>query len=462
MRMLNRVGITAALLAMVAAPAAGQNWRWDFGVNGGYSWYRAMLGSEETGLSDNTDRDDVKFEAGWLTGAQLTFWVTPRIGIRANGTYTERPVVAENYDLLDGGQDADEWFDDVNLWSGSGDLLIRFATPNTEWMGSEFLPYLALGAGRKWINPAGDGVTCQDTEENEEWSCHPFTVQEGATEGNSFAMGEGNVMMGLVGLGADWRLSPRFALRLEVSDRIYKPEVYAADGPPVGGVVNLTNGDEKVSQTVHEVAGQLGLQFLFGLARQEVVAVTPAPLPPPPPPAQPAQPREDAITVCVIDPTSPNGIRMQSALFLHSTGDTVVVSGGNRIPLNQAVGTVQVARTADWYVRGEPLTLTVGKHQMQYLTYQGATQIEADRLTYLGTINGYPVYANRDEVADLNADLAELRRAQASNDLADILDEREDVRGELEDIKLLYVPLEPTGCVFQTVQMLEQVRKGKE
>jgi hypothetical protein len=26
---------------------------------------------------------------------------------------------------------------------------------------------------------------------------------------------------------------------------------------------------------------------------------------------------------------------------------------------------------------------------------------------------------------------------------------------------LLYVPLEPTGCVFQTVQLLEQVRKGK-
>lgn len=456
MRMLNRVGITAALLvSMVAAPAAAQNWRWDLGVNGGYSWYRGMLGSDQTGLPDGTDWDDVKFEAGWLTGAQLTFWATPRIGIRANGTYSERPVTAENYALLDGEASSDEFFGDTNLWSGSGDLLFRFATPNTEWMGSEFLPYLALGVGRKWINQAGDRWTCDDD------SCTPFRIFDPATNttGNSFALIESSKWMGLVGLGADWRLSPRFALRLEASDRIYKPEIVEVTS--IAGTVVASN-DENVAQTVHEIAGQLGLHVLFGLQRPEVVAVTPAPLPPPPPPAQPEQPREDAITVCVIDPTAPNGIRMQSALFLHASGDTVIVADGNRVPLRQAVGQVQVARTADWYVRGEPLTLTVGQHQMQYLTYQGATMIEADRLTYLGTINGYPVYANRDEVADLRADIEELRRAEASNDLADILDEREDIRGELEDIKLLYVPLEPTGCVFQTVQMLEQVRKGKE
>ena len=52
-----------------------------------------------------------------------------------------------------------------------------------------------------------------------------------------------------------------------------------------------------------------------------------------PPPA----PTEDAITVCVIDPTSPNGIRMQTAIFVHATGDTVVDVNGRRTPLAQAV-----------------------------------------------------------------------------------------------------------------------------
>jgi len=453
--MLNRVAITAALLVpMVAAPAAAQSWRFDFGVNGGYSWFSNAMSSDETGLSG--ENDDVKFEAAPLLGSQLTFWLSPRIGLRANATYAETDLVNSNDE-----DTQNTLVGVVNLWSGSGDLLFRFRTPNEEWMGSEVLPYLALGLGGKWHNPAGDRYTCSDSEEDKEWSCAPFAIGSGASA-SQFALGEQKVLMGLVGLGADIRLSPSIALRAEVNDRMWKPQIYDASNTGESNNIDLPNGDELVSKMVHEIGGQLGLHFLFGMARPEVVAVAPAPLPPPPPPpAEPEPPREDAISVCVIDPTSPNGIRMQDALFLHATNDTVVVADGNRVPLRQSVGQIQVARTADWYVRGEPLTLRVGEHQLQYLTYQGATLIPADQLTFLGTINGYPVYANRAEVADLEADLAELRRANNRNDLEDVLDERNDVRGELEDIKLLYVPLEPTGCVFQTVQMLEQVRKGK-
>ena len=427
MRMLRRVALTAALLVpVVAAPASAQSWKFDWGVNGGYSWFSDMLGEEETG------GESITFEPGYLLGTQLTLWASPRIGIRANGTYSDRP--------LDIG--ADDGYGIVNLWSASGDLLFRFRRPNEEWLGSEFLPYLALGAGMKFINAPG-GAACGDED------CHPI-VAAGETTVNY--LNDKPVFMGLVGLGGDWRMSPNFALRLEVSDRIYKPDVIAAVG-----------SDENIAKMMHEVSGQIGLHLLMGLEQPEVVAVAPPPPPPPPPPAPepPPAPTEDAITVCVIDPTAPNGIRMQNAIFVHATGDTVVDVNGVRTPLTQAVGQVQVARTADWYVRGEPLTLSVGRNQMQYLTYQGARQIEADRLTFLGTINGYPVYADRDQVADLNADLTELRTAQNSNDLADILDERNDVRGELEDVQYLYVPLEPTGCVFQTVQLLEQVRKGK-
>ena len=447
MRKLNRVALTAALLVpVVAAPLAAQRYRADFGVNGGYSWYSNAMSSDVTGLTD----DNVRFEAGPLLGSQLTFWLTPRIGLRANATYADRDLITDETTLVN----------HVNLWSGSGDLMFRFRAPNEVWMGTEFLPYLALGLGGKWHNPAGDAFTCTDATDSKSWSCAPFSTGSGTTS-NNFALGEQSVLMGLAGLGGDIRLSPNFALRLEVSDRIWKPEIYAANAP-TGTDVALTNGDTRVSKTVHEIGAQLGLHFLMGLARPEVVAVAPAPLPPPPPPpAQPEQPTEEAISVCVVDPTSPNGIRMQDALFLPATNDTVLVVNGNRVPLRQSVGQIQVARTADWYVRGEPLTLKVGQHQLQYLTYQGATQIPADQLTFLGTINGYPVYANSAEVADLNTQLSELRTAQARNDLENILDQHDDVRGKLEDIKLLYVPLEPTGCVFQTVQLLEQVRKSK-
>ena len=469
MRTISRVVMTTALLVpMVAGPVSAQNYRWDVGINGGYSWYRGMLGSDETGLPDGSAADDVKFEAGWLTGAQIGYWLTPRTGLRLNGTYTERPVVSANMSLLDPNERGDDFFNNVNLWSGSVDLLVRFRQPNTEWMGRETLPYLALGLGGKWVNPAGDYYTCTDAEEGKSWACQPFTPVEGTNGGtvvgNTFALGEQKVIMGLVGLGADVRLSPSFALRLEANDRIYKPQIYAAAPTADNTQWNLPNGDENVSQIVHEIGGQIGLHFLAGLARPQVAVVVPAPAPAPAPapvtPAPAPAPREDAITVCVIDPTSAAGIRTQNAILVEGR-DTMVMVNGTRTPLRSAVGQVMVARNADWYVRGQPLTLSIGADRLEYLTHQGAVVIEADRLAYLGTVNGYPVYANRDEVADVMGELNDVRRAQASNDLGKILGERRDLRDELEDVEFLYVPLETTGCVFQPLRMMEQVRKGK-
>ena len=58
MRMLGRVALATALMVpVVVAPVEAQRWRWDLGVNGGFSWYSAMLGSEDTGIPDGSDRD---------------------------------------------------------------------------------------------------------------------------------------------------------------------------------------------------------------------------------------------------------------------------------------------------------------------------------------------------------------------------------------------------------------------
>lgn len=446
MRMFGRVAMTTALLVpMVAAPAAAQNYRWDIGVNGGYSWFRSMLNEEASGLTDTS----IGFKAGPLVGAQLGFWAAPNIGLRLNGTYADRPVE------FDGEGDSVEMLDNVNLWSGSLDLLWRFSRPNTDWMGTEILPYLALGLGAKWINPAGDFFECVDAEGDDTSACAPFTPAGSTT---TYALAEDRHIMGLVGLGTDVRLSPNFALRLELNDRIYKPDLYAVTTNTDG---TLGYSDESASRTVHEVSGQIGLHLLLGLQRPVTVSVAPAPAPLPPPVQPEPEPTEEMVTVCVVDPTVRSGLRTQTAWYRFEQRDTVVELNGQRVPLNQAVGNVMVVRDADWYVRGQPLVITVGNERMEYTTYMGARQIEADRLAYLGTVNGYPVYADRDEVADVMVRMNQLTDAQRNRDLGVILAENRDLRTDLQGVQYLYVPVEPTGCVFQPLVIMEGVSKGK-
>jgi opacity protein-like surface antigen len=444
--------VTAVVLPAFAAPASAQSWKWDLGFQAGYSFFTNSIKSDSLGGTSQ-----VKFENKPRFGGTLGYWFTDKVGVRANYKYMNGEVTEQNTDT--------ELFGPVNLHSASGDLLFRFGAPNETWMGSEFLPYLALGVGAKWFNGRGDAFTCRDNVTDEapaQWNCSPFEV---AGNPNLVALAEDKVIMGLVGLGADWRISPRMAITLEANDRMFRPP-FARAVSAGGGNFDMPNGDHRISKLTHELGLDVGLKFLFGLATPAVVAVTPTPTvqqppPPPPPVVTPPAPVENAIQVCVVDPTQPNGLRMQNAIYLPASGDTMVVMNGNRVRLSQSVGNVMVARNADWYVRGEPLQITVGKEKMSYGTESGAVQIDAGKLSYLGTVNGYPVYANKDEVADVNQALLELRQANASRDLGNILDERKDLRGELDDVKYLYVPLQSTGCVFQTFRMIEQVKKGK-
>lgn len=436
MKLASKVALIGAfLLPMAAAPAMAQSWKWDVSLGGGYAWYRPFLDSDNApGLADG---DQVKFGSSPFLGAQLTFWPSQRIGIRVNGTYADTDVKSDNLTYLD----------HVNLWSGTGDLLFRFTRPDEEYTGMEILPYLAVGAGVKWMNPAGDNETCVDTVENESFNCASFPVGTGR-----FALAEANNFMGLVGLGADWRVSRSFAIRTEIGDRIWDARVH-----PVDAANNTLAGDTDISNDIHEIYGQLGLTFLFGIARPPVVAV--APPPPAPAPTPVPEVRREAINVCVVDPTSPGGLRMQAATLIEGR-DTVITVGGTDRPFRESVGNVMVASNADWYVRGQPLTMTIGKQNVEFATYGTARVIEPTDLAFLGTVNGVPVYADKDEVQDVIEELNELNRAQAGTDLGKILEEHKDLREDLDDVKVVYVPMYATGCVFQGVQRQEEVRKG--
>ncbi|HEY0808819.1 MAG TPA: outer membrane beta-barrel protein [Longimicrobiales bacterium] len=436
MKLVSKAALLGALiLPMVAAPASAQTWKFDFSLGGGYAWYSSFLDDEDfPGLgADNS----VKFSSSPFLGAQFGFW-PGNWGLRLNATYADTELGSDDF----------TFHDNVNLWSGTGDVMFRFARPRDDYSGMEILPYAALGLGLKWMNPAGAGSACVDTE-GDTGDCTPLTA--GTT---TLAMKEGSTLMGLLGLGADWRIARSFAIRTEIGDRLWDPKVHVATASGTGFVIS----DEDVGSMIHELYAQVGLNFLFGIARPAEVAVAPAPMPPPPPPAAP-EIRREAISVCVVDPTAPGGIRMQSATLIEGR-DTVVTVNGTERRLGDAMGNVMVASNADWYVRGQPLTMNIGNQKVEFATYGSARTIEASELAFLGTVNGVPVYADRDEVADVIEELNELNRAQSGRDLGKILEEHKDLRQDLDDVKVVYVPLYATGCVFQGVQRQEEVRKG--
>ncbi|HSH44618.1 MAG TPA: hypothetical protein VK966_02110 [Longimicrobiales bacterium] len=437
------LAVTVAGLAGATTAEAQEypDYRFDIGVFGGGSWYSSMLDDEHLG----EDTDAVRYKAGWVTGAQLTWWAAPRFGIRANGAFTERPLTGGD----DGAQDEnDNLLSDINLWSVSGDLMLRPTAEPWMWGNVASRPFIALGVGGKNTNPAGDIVVVPGNGDDETTGVY-FDPTVPTDDGNGFFQMSEFTLMGLAALGTDMRLGRNFGLRLEVGDRFWDATLRSPD--EIG-----TDADEDVGKVTHEIYGQLGAHLLLGLMEPEVVAVAPAP-PAPPAPAPEPEPVEESIMVCVIEE---DDVRMVEAIYLPEQGDTLRVVNGTRQPIANTLPRVMMADDADWFVRGEPLQLELAPDlTLEYTTWQSGRVIPADDLAYLGSVRGLPVFAAEDDVEDFRDDLEELRDARMTNDLNDILDERADLRDELEDIEYLYVPLQPTGCVFQTLQQVEQVRK---
>ena len=113
------------------------------------------------------------------------------------------------------------------------------------------------------------------------------------------------------------------------------------------------------------------------------------------------------------------------------------------------------------FVQGQPLAITSADNRMEFVSFGTSRLIEAGDLTYLGTVRGLPVYADRSQVGTVGTQLAEIRTSTGSSDLEVILADRSALTSDLEDVEMLYVPLQPTGCVFQPLQRAQEVTKGK-
>ena len=454
-RTLKTAFAVTTLFAVGTVPAQAQNYKFDIGVFGGGSWFSTMLSEDH--IANSNEDANIKYEAGWLAGGQATFWLSPRLGLRADLAYSERPL-----------QDSDDPFnegvnlaEDINLWGISGDLMFRFKEPNERWMGREFLPYLALGLGIQRTNPASNVVAGTVDASLEPDAEDGLIFSAGASD---FMLADDNTLMGLVGLGGDLRMSPNFALRLEVNDRIFDPQIFALTRTGTPPVFSLTDGDEDVGKVTHWVSGQLGLHLLTGLQRPAQVVVAP---PPPAAPAAPAAPapaeRMDALSVCVVDPAAPGGLRTVNALYRTQRRDTVVVAMGDTVAFRTRLPSgITLAPSATWYVQGQPLAFEfeTAPRRAEFLTVGTSRVVPASDLVYLGRSGGVPVYAARGDVSAVATQWTSALDASSDDDLTVILNDRQPLRTAFNDVEVLYVPVQPYGCVFQAVQRQEEVRKG--
>src|SRR5690606_2069886 len=315
---------------------------------------------------------DLSLGSGWIVGSQLEYWFgNGRFGLRANGSYTERPFDLD-LDFFNGIIDGDiidddvifdfgfdDEFGDVNVWFADGDLMFRILRPERN---RTFAPYLTLGAGAVIYNPAGSApiiippanaiigdASLVDIDDDDDFDI--FEVGSGNSETEcALVFGIGTDI-----LPSGFRLgSLPLGLRLELVDH------YTFDSPakPIFG-----NDD---FDGVHNVRLTAGLHALFGRLFPEPVAIVTPPAPPPPPPP----PAEERITVCVIDPQT-GEIREIPAIYMPSTGDTLVTMNGDRVDLETAYPTTApvYARNASWFIAGQPLAIDVMGQRYEWVTF---------------------------------------------------------------------------------------------
>ncbi|HEX6588812.1 MAG TPA: outer membrane beta-barrel protein [Longimicrobiales bacterium] len=426
-------GCAALAFALFAGPAGAQQYRFDVGVDGGLAYFTSMLSEEDHGVAE-----DVAFNAGWISGFEATGWLNDNFGIRFDLGYTEKAIKQGDNDVLFDNEDGDV-LEDVNLWDVAGSLVWRFMGPNEgEFLGVEFMPYVFGGAGVKIFDPATDG---------DRFGVALATDADPTPAADNFFFAGETKLEGRVGLGADIRVLRSLIVRLEAGDIMFDSPFYED-----------ATTEEDIGNVVHELYGTIGLAVPFGFIVPPPVVV--APPPPPPAPVTPA-PREERVTVCVIDPTQDTGIRTVQAIYLVDEGDTVVVQGNNRVALRSTTGSVVVAPRTSWYVAGEPLVFTTAPNtRVEYTSYGGARVIPSGSLAYLGNQQGIAVYADADDVADVREQWRELRNANRAGDVDDILENRAELVEEFNEIEFLYVPMDPVGCVFQALQRVEEI--GKE
>jgi hypothetical protein len=428
------------LLGMVA-PVSAQTWRMDIGANGGGSAWTGFLGDDDTG------NGSLGFASSWVAGVQATYWVSTRLGARLNltgssrgpGSATSSPAAASA--------------DDIGIFAGTLDVLFRLSAPQPVARAGQLLPYVAGGLGARYVNPAYD--VYELTSDDGTRTGHPFTVEGG--NGRLWFLTEGLSPAALLAVGTDVRLPRSFFLRLELGDRIARPAVYPASRT---GEQSFAATGGQAGRWTHELQGTLGVHVALGArAAEPVLAALPAPIPAPVPPAgvpadttvgpppadttraEPAAGPDESLSLCVIDPAQPSGVRTIEATYRPSARDTIVVLNELPLPVADAIGQVE---NRPWLAARRPLDVP-GTRPGRFVIAGAPRSFGDAALVQLGMSSGMPIFV---EVAAMESVVDRLGTAA---DLAIVLTDS-DIEDAFARVNTIFVPYRTIGCLFQPLQ----------
>ena len=176
-------------------------------------------------------------------------------------------------------------------------------------------------------------------------------------------------------------------------------------------------------------------------AATEVVAAVPEKPKPQPEPAEIRAP------LCALAPDSATGLRTIQTVRRADRPDTLALVGGVRVALDRVIGDVRVAGQAPWFAAGKTLDITVGRRVQHYRTYDVGRIISPGDLAYLGTLDSVPVFVAAADIAPVQPD--QVWATAGTRDLTRLIDADAALRARMRVVDVLYVPLRPTGCIFQ-------------
>lgn len=432
-------GLTmAAAAALVALPASAQTGSGSLGLFG-----HRNEGSE---LSRST-APEFELDNSWGGGASLEFWFGGgrQVGLRFDGSYTQHdfheglvPPVNANLDEVG-----------VGVYTADANLMFRLwdVEPSTT-----FVPFLSLGGGSVWFDPADEA---EGTWENPDltWT---ETQQTWAVTG---------------GIGADAFLSDNVALRLEVRD------YYVTDLP------------FSENESDHNLQFRAGLNFFWGsrdrVSEPGFIQEEVAPEPEPMPEAEPEpEPVTETVSMCVVGDAGQ--LETVTATRYIDTNRLVVTRSGEEIEFATAYPAEgpDYVKGSGWYVSNGSMRVWLDEDDMggdlddelddaaermvgdedadisslEFVAFGSAGARDAGSLVYVGSVEGTPIYAERNQVSAL---MPRLRTALSNeSDLEVILRSDTELARDFAGMETFYVAVEP-GCVFQPISLTTYVRRTR-
>ncbi len=456
LKSLSAAAVAAALMAM---PAHAQMKNFSLGLNAGYYRSGNLAENSVTGT-------ELRLDNGAAYGADLEGWLgsSKRWGFRVEGNWTRHPYALYNDNNFNTENTDLSQFGNIKSWMVDGDLMLRLLTPTRDRM---FSPFIDVGGGFVTWNPPSNDVG----------------ISANIPEANAYLYGDRQWQSAVTaGIGTDWFLTPGVALRLEAKDYWNPNSPYLV----------LDNQSEK-QVGGHNLLFRAGLNFYFGGGNvKEPGFVAAAPTPPPAPAPAPApepepapapEPTTEAVSMCVI---GQNYQPMTVAAVRQLDNGTIYVDrNGSQVAFNTAYPATSpvYVRGADWYTMDQPLVVDLTTEQpnealediaenpvnpanykanrFEFVRFGTASRMPASDLTFVGTVNGTPLYARTTEVAPIQTQLSD--RLAVTTDLNQILMDQDFANSFTSNITTFYAPVEPSegNCVYQPISTTHVVRRTR-